>query len=214
LNKGRLIPLIAGLIALLVVAGVASASHHSHHGAQRFLPGPFCVSKKTGAIRSVKARQRCHKGEIRKRGVRVKGVRGKQGLPGPVGPQGAVGPKGVAGPRGATGAVGPRGPQGPVGPAGPQGLQGPQGAVGPAGISGTEIVTITSQGSAGQKTTTAACPAGDFALSGGFSAQGSVTQSYRSDANGDPAGDTAWTASQSSGNTGSLTVYVYCVASA
>ncbi|HKS79293.1 MAG TPA: hypothetical protein VJQ07_10545, partial [Gaiellaceae bacterium] len=60
----------------------------------------------------------------------------------------------------------------------------------------------------------AACPAGDFALSGGFSAQGSVTQSYRSDASGDPTGNTAWTASQSSGNTGSLTVYVYCVASA
>jgi hypothetical protein len=89
-----------------------------------------------------------------------------------------------------------------------------QGPVGPAGISGTQIITITSQGSAGQKTTTASCPAGFFALSGGFSAQGSVTQSYRSDASGDPSGDTAWTASQSSGNTGSLTVYVYCAASA
>jgi hypothetical protein len=76
------------------------------------------------------------------------------------------------------------------------------------------VITVTSQGSAGQKTTTAACPAGYFALSGGFSAQGSVTQSYRSDASGDPSGDTAWTASQSSGNSGSLTVYVYCVASA
>jgi hypothetical protein len=41
-----------------------------------------------------------------------------------------------------------------------------------------------------------------------------VTQSYRSDGNGNPAGDTGWTASQSSGNTGSLTVYVYCVVSA
>jgi hypothetical protein len=220
LNKGRLIPLIAGLIALLGVAGIASAGHRSHHQAQRFLPGPFCVAKKTGVIRSVKTRQRCHKGEIRKRGVLVKGVRGKQGLPGPAGPQGAVGPQGATGPRGATGAAGPRGPQGLVGaagaqgPAGPQGPQGPQGPVGPAGIDGTAIVTVTSQGSAGQKTTTAACPAGDFALSGGFSAQGSVTQSYRSDASGDPAGDTAWTASQSSGNTGSLTVYVYCVASA
>lgn len=212
MNKGRLIPLIAGAIALLVVAGVASASH-SHH-TPRFLPGPFCVAKKTGVIRSVKAHQRCHKGEIRKRGVRA---RGKQGLPGPAGPQGPVGPQGAIGPRGATGAVGPQGLRGLVGPAGPQGPtgpQGPQGAVGPAGIEGTAIVTVTSQGSAGQKTTTAACPAGDFALSGGFSAQGSVTQSYRSDANGDPTGNNGWTASQSSGNTGSLTVYVYCVASA
>ena len=194
MHKGRLIPLIAGVIALLVVAGVASAGHHRR---PRFLAGPFCVAKKTGAVRSVKARQKCHKGEIRKRGVRVKGgVRGRQGLPGPAGPTGATG---------ATGTAGPRGLQGPAGT---------QGGVGPAGIDGTAVVTVTSQGSAGQKTSTAACPAGDFALSGGFSAQGSVTASYRSDASGDPTGDTAWTASQSSGNTGSLTVYVYCVASA
>jgi hypothetical protein len=184
LNKGRSIPLFAGVIALLVVAGVASATQLSHHG-PKALTGPFCVSKKTGLIRAVKARQRCHKGEIRKGSIR-----GRPGIPGATGPKGAVGP------------------------AGPRGPAGPQGTVGPAGISGTEIITVTSQGSAGQKTTTAACPAGFFALSGGFSAQGSVTQSYRSDASGDPAGDTAWTASQSSGNTGSLTVYVYCAASA
>ena len=187
MNKGRLIPLIAGAIALLVVAGVASAGHKSPPKPQRFLAGPFCVAKKTGAIRSIKARQRCHRGEIRNRGVRVKGARGIRGPQGPVGP------------RGASGATGPQGASGPVGP---------------AGISGTQVVTVTSQGSAGQKTTTAVCPAGDFALSGGFSAQGSVTQSYRSDANGDPAGNTGWTASQSSGNTGSLTVYVYCVVNA
>jgi hypothetical protein len=192
LNKGRLIPLIAGVISLLVVAGVASASHLSHRS--RPLTGPFCISKKTGVVREVKAKKACHKREIRKRGIRS-----------------------TSGLRGATGAAGPQGPAGPQGqrgPAGPQGLPGQRGPVGPAGISGTEIVTVTSQGSAGQKTTTASCPAGDFALGGGFSAQGSVTQSYRSDASGDPAGDTAWTASQSSGNTGSLIVYVYCVVSA
>jgi hypothetical protein len=185
LNKGRLIPLVSGVIALLALAGVASASQLSHHRSKT-LTGPFCVSKKTGVVREVSAKKACHKGEIRQLSI-------KHGLPGPAGPQGAVGP------RGATGAVGP---------------QGPQGQVGPAGIDGTAVVTVSSQGSAGQKTTTAACPAGDFALSGGFSAQGSVTQSYRSDASGDPTGDTAWTASQSSGNSGSLTVYVYCVASA
>jgi hypothetical protein len=177
LTKGRLIPLISGAIALLAVAGIASASGLSH--GPRTLTGPFCVSKKTGAVREVKPKKACHRREIRKRG--------------PVGQQGATGP------RGATGAAGARGPQGPVGP---------------AGIDGTAVVTVTSQGSAGQKTTTAACPAGYFALSGGFSAQGSVTQSYRSDASGNPSGNTAWTASQSSGNSGSLTVYVNCVASA
>ena len=180
MNRQRLIPLIAGAIALLVVAGVASAGRLSHHG-PRPLTGPFCVSKKTGAVREVGPKKACHRRESRRRGI---------------------------------GRLGPRGPVGPQGPAGPQGQQGLRGSVGPAGIDGTAVVTVSSQGSAGEKTTTAACPAGDFALSGGFSAQGSVTQSYRSDANGDPSGGTAWTASQSSGNTGSLTVYVYCVASA
>jgi len=196
LHKRRLIPLIAGVIALLGVAGVASASHLSHHK-PRPLTGPFCLSKKTGVVRQVGPKKACHKKEIRKVGIHSTS-----------GPRGATGATGATGPRGATGATGARGP------AGPQGLQGPRGQVGPAGISGTAVVTVTSQGSAGQKTTTAACPSGFFALSGGFSAQGSVTQSYRSDANGDPSGNTAWTASQSSGNTGSLTVYVYCAESA
>jgi hypothetical protein len=40
-----------------------------------------------------------------------------------------------------------------------------------------------------------------------------VTESYRSNAAGDPSGTTAWTVTQSSGNTDSLKVYVYCVAS-
>jgi hypothetical protein len=172
LNKGRLILLISSAIALLVVAGVASAGRLSR--APRTLTGPFCVSKKTGVVREVKPKKACHKRETRQRG--------------------------------------PAGQQGPAGPRGDTGAAGPQGPVGPAGIDGTAVVTISSQGSAGQKTTTAACPAGYFAISGGFSAQGSVTQSYRSDASGDPSGNTAWTASQSSGNTGSLTVYVYCVA--
>jgi hypothetical protein len=185
-----LIPLLAGALALLAVAGVASASGLSHRGA-RPLTGPFCLSKKTGVVRQVGAKKACHKNEIRKRGIRS-----------------------TSGPRGATGPAGPQGPAGPRGQQGPQGQPGQPGPVGPAGIDGTAVVTVTSQGSAGQKTTTAACPTGFFALSGGFSAQGSVTQSYRSDANGDPSGNTAWTASQSSGNTGSLTVYVYCVASA
>jgi hypothetical protein len=75
-------------------------------------------------------------------------------------------------------------------------------------------VTVEQDGISGQKTTTVPCPAGDFAISGGFSAQGSVTESYRSDASGHPTGNTAWTVTQSSGNTDSLKVYVYCVAAA
>lgn len=211
MNKGRLIPLIAGVIALLVVAGVASAGHLSHHG-RRPLSGPFCISKKTRVVREVARTKGCHKGEIRQVGFAVHGSRGRRGPAGPAGPAGGPrGPRGATGPQGETG---PRGPQGATGPRGAAGPRGSQGPVGPAGIDGTAVVTVTSQGSAGEKTTTAVCPAGDFALSGGFSAQGSVTQSYRSDAGGNPTGDNAWTASQSSGNSGSLTVYVYCVASA
>ena len=74
------------------------------------------------------------------------------------------------------------------------------------------IIAVEADGVSGQKTTTVNCPAGDFALSGGFSAQGSVTESYRSNASADPTGNTAWTVTQSSGNTDSLKVYVYCVA--
>ena len=71
---------------------------------------------------------------------------------------------------------------------------------------------MEADGVSGQKTTTVNCPAGDFALSGGFSAQGSVTESYRSNSSGNPTGATSWTVTQSSGNTDSLKVYVYCVA--
>jgi hypothetical protein len=58
------------------------------------------------------------------------------------------------------------------------------------------------------------CPAGKYAISGGFDIQGSVTASYRSDASGDPTGNTGWTIKQSSGASLSGTVYAYCVASA
>jgi len=74
-------------------------------------------------------------------------------------------------------------------------------------------VTVEQDGTSGQKTTTASCPTGDFAISGGFQAQGSVTESYRSDATGDPTGTDSWTVTESSGNSNSLKVYVYCVAS-
>jgi hypothetical protein len=57
------------------------------------------------------------------------------------------------------------------------------------------------------------CPAGHFALSGGFDIQGSVTASYRSSSTGDPTGNTSWTIRQSSGASLSGTVYVYCTAS-
>jgi len=78
---------------------------------------------------------------------------------------------------------------------------GPQG---PAGLDGGAIITVEADGVSGQKTTTVHCPTGKFALSGGFSAQGSVTESYRL------TDGTGWVVTQSSGNTDSLKVFVYC----
>jgi hypothetical protein len=73
-------------------------------------------------------------------------------------------------------------------------------------VDGQSIVTVSQDAppSSGQKATVATCPVGKFAISGGFSAQGSVTESRRTD------DGTGWTVTQSSGNDNSLKVYVYC----
>jgi hypothetical protein len=65
----------------------------------------------------------------------------------------------------------------------------------------------------GEKQFTVNCPVNHVALGGGFSVQGSVTASFRSNAAGNPAGNTSWTIAQSSGASLSGTVYVYCVPS-
>ena len=106
-------------------------------------------------------------------------------------------------------------PQGAIGLPGPQGPAARRSEPAPAGLDGTTIVQVSAAGAPGQKTTTIACPVGKFALSGGFTAQGSVTESYRWYA-GDDLGHTAaeaghgWTVTQSSGNSGSLAVFAYC----
>jgi hypothetical protein len=63
----------------------------------------------------------------------------------------------------------------------------------------------------GQKTFTVNCPANYTAVSGGYDVQGSVTASYRSNAEGNPTGTTSWTITQTSGNANSGTAYVYCM---
>jgi hypothetical protein len=153
------------------------------------------------------------------------GANGANGAPGADGAPGPAGSQGEAGPQGATGPAGPAGPQGEAGPAGPKGDPGPAGPAGPKGdkgdpgLDGSAIVTAEVAAIPGQKTTTVMCPltsdpnddpaARLFAISGGFSAQGSVTESYRNEAVTNGHG---WTVTQSSGNTDSLKVYVYCVA--
>ena len=143
------------------------------------------------------------------------GAKGDQGIQGLTGADGAKGDQGIQGIQGPPGAQGPKGDRGATGTAGHDGAPGPtgpRGATGTAGINGSTIIAVEADGVSGQKTTTVNCPAGDFALSGGFSAQGSVTESYRSNSSGNATGNTSWTVTQSSGNTDSLKVYVYCVA--
>ena len=145
----------------------------------------------------------------------IEGLQGIQGAKGATGADGAKGDQGIQGIQGPPGAQGPKGDRGATGTAGHDGAPGPtgpRGATGTAGINGSTIIAVEADGVSGQKTTTVNCPAGDFALSGGFSAQGSVTESYRSNSSGNATGNTSWTVTQSSGNTDSLKVYVYCVA--
>ena len=78
-------------------------------------------------------------------------------------------------------------------------------------MDGSTIITVAGGTASGDKQFTVSCPAGKFAISGGFNIQGSVTASYRSNAAGAPTGNNAWTIIQSSGAARSGTVYVYCV---
>lgn len=141
------------------------------------------------------------------------GPAGPKGDKGDVGAAGPAGPKGDKGDIGAAGPAGPKGDKGDVGATGPAGPPGPQGPAGAAGLNGSSIITVAGGKASGDKQFTVSCPAGDFALSGGFDIQGSVTASYRSSSTGDPTGTTSWTIRQSSGASLSGTVYVYCVAS-
>jgi len=141
------------------------------------------------------------------------GAAGPAGPAGPKGDTGAAGPAGPAGAKGDKGDTGATGPAGPAGPAGPQGATGPQGPAGTAGLNGSTIITVAGGIASGDKQFTVSCPSGDFALSGGFDIQGSVTASYRSSSTGNPTGTTSWTIRQSSGASLSGTVYVYCVVS-
>jgi hypothetical protein len=141
------------------------------------------------------------------------GAPGAKGDIGPSGATGAEGPAGAKGDTGATGAAGPAGAIGPAGPQGPAGAQGPAGPAGAAGLNGSTIITVAGGTLSGDKQFTVSCPPGDYALSGGFDIQGSVTASFLSSSTGDPTGNTSWTIRQSSGASLSGTVYVYCVAS-
>jgi hypothetical protein len=110
-----------------------------------------------------------------------------------------------------NGAKGDKGDPGQDGQDGQDGQNGQDGQDGEDG-SITGIITVEGSFEPGEKTIIVNCDPGFKAVSGGYDIQGSVTASYRSDNAGDPDGDTSWTVTQTSGNTGSGKAYVYCAA--
>lgn len=143
---------ITGVIAaLMVVMGLVAAVASAGTSTGR-LAGPFCISKKSGTVRSVPKTTPCKKGEVRKTGVRA-----------------------VAGPQG------PKGDAGSAGPQGPKGDAGAAGAAGAAGVSGYEVDTWRYSkddansdmgpgyvGVGGGAIATVACSPGKVALGGGY----------------------------------------------
>ena len=87
-----------------------------------------------------------------------------------------------------------------------QGLKGDKGDPGAIGA----LEHVTGGTLTGEKQFTVTCPAGKFAVSGGFDIQGSVTASYMSNSLGDKTGTNAWTIKQSSGGPLSGQAFVYC----
>jgi Collagen triple helix repeat (20 copies) len=82
---------------------------------------------------------------------------------------------------------GPRGTQGPVGAQGAPGAAGPAGPQGPPGVQSIlQMPNSVSVAPGANGTVTAVCPAGQRAVSGGFSFGGITTGSYRD--------GTGWTA--------------------
>jgi collagen triple helix repeat protein len=148
----------------------------------------------------------------------LRGARGPQGLTGPAGPSGPNGSTGATGPAGPAGAQGPKGNTGAQGPAGAAGPAGPSGPAGPAGTPGTAAVSIhtapwslTIGGTPGdQADFTAGCDAGQKAVSGGYTSDGSVL-TFQSRPT---AGDDGWSiyldnADKATAHSG--TVYAVCL---
>ncbi|MBV9002636.1 MAG: collagen-like protein [Solirubrobacterales bacterium] len=90
--------------------------------------------------------------------ISVQGEQGPRGAQGPVGPQGEQGPKGERGPGGLDGVPGP------------QGLQGPPGLISTIDTAFGDIpaIPLAGAGAPNTATSTAQCPPGEVAISGGW----------------------------------------------
>ncbi len=143
--------IVAGLLALLVTAGIAGAASKDTRVTTR-----YCVNVETGTSFPSYGDLNLYRGDKRvclvgkrgkpgkngKAGARGKagidgkdgtGIAGPAGAKGDTGAQGATGAQGEQGIQGETGATGAQGAQGEPGPAGATGPQGPQGEPGPPG---------------------------------------------------------------------------------
>jgi hypothetical protein len=116
------------------------------------------VQLKTGAVTSLK---------VKDRSLLVKDFKRGQLRAGPAGPQGAAGPPGVTGAQGQAGAQGATGPAGAQGPAGATGPTGP--STGPAGgdLTGSYPNPLLADGKVSTSKFAAGAVAPDAALFGG-----------------------------------------------
>lgn len=117
LTKGWVRYAIVAAVSGLAVSGLAAIAAKKPSGSQI----TACYSKKSGALRVVKAGKRCKRGERKiawtKNGAR--GTRGIRGARGSQGPEGGNGARGATGPAGAAGAPGANGSPGATGAIGP-----------------------------------------------------------------------------------------------
>ncbi len=130
----------------------------------------------------------------------------------------AAGPDGAAGPAGATG---------PAGPAGPAGQTGPTGATGPTGptnLSGLTVVLgpknrvpayneLGPSGFEGIEGSTATCPSGDRAVSGGFDEYAGLVSGSFSEASENRSSWVVGIANDSTFTEGFVRAVAYCAGS-
>jgi hypothetical protein len=174
LLKGKRIVVVAvaGVVAVLVAAGIASGAipdgsgviHgcYSTNGAKATNGTQLNIvdsgsANCNGSQSAVTWNQTGPTGATGPQGPKgdtgATGATGPQGPKGDTGATGATGPQGPTGDTGATGATGPQGPVGPTGPKGDTGATGPQGPAGPEFVAegvvnpdGSLLTTSTSPG--------------------------------------------------------------------